>query len=82
MMKVGVEAISKSLAPSTRLASGTATLAYALTSNLTARVEYRHDHISGSASDPFPQHGKGFGLDGGCQDDLDYGIFEVYYEFD
>jgi hypothetical protein len=45
-------------------------------------VEYRHDHISGRAGDPFPQHGKGFCLDGGCQDDLDYGIFEVYYEFD
>lgn len=66
----------------TRLATGTATLGYSLTSNLTARVEYRHDHISGKGGRPFPNHDDGFCGAGSCTSDIDVGIVEVNYQFD
>lgn len=66
----------------TRVATGTATLGYALTSNLMARVEYRHDHLTGTAGDPYPEHGNGFCGSGSCEDDLDVAIVEVTYQFD
>ena len=67
---------------STRLITGTATLGYSLTSNLTARLEYRHDHISGKGGRPFPEHGDGYCTDGGCSSDINVGIVEVNYQFD
>jgi hypothetical protein len=69
----------------TRVASGTATLTYALTSNLSARLEYRHDHISGQADKPFPEHGASClipGATGDCSSTIDMGIIEVNYQFD
>ncbi|MBW2280450.1 MAG: outer membrane beta-barrel protein, partial [Deltaproteobacteria bacterium] len=67
----------------TRLATGTATLSYALTNNLTARLEYRHDHISGQAGDPFPNQRDGCaGSTNVCEDSIDVGIVEVNYQFD
>ncbi len=66
----------------TRIATGTATLGYALTSNLIARVEYRHDHITGTGGRPFPKHDRGFCGSGSCTSDIDVGIVEVSYQFD
>jgi hypothetical protein len=66
----------------TRMWTGTATVGYQFTSNLTARLEYRHDHISGTGGDPFQRSGDGFCLSGDCEDSLDVGIIEVFYQFD
>ncbi|MBW2414621.1 MAG: outer membrane beta-barrel protein, partial [Deltaproteobacteria bacterium] len=67
----------------TRLATGTATLSYALTNNLTARLEYRHDEISSQAGDPFPNQRDGCASGGRkCEDSIDLGIIEVNYQFD
>ncbi len=66
----------------TRIATGTATLGYALTSNLIARVEYRHDHITGTGGRPFPKHDRGFCGGGSCTSDIDVGIVEVSDQFD
>ena len=61
--------------------SATATLAYELTNNLTARVEFRHDVIDTDPIDldPFLKSDSG-AL--GREDQNDVGIIEVIYEFD
>lgn len=65
--------------------TGTATLAYALTNNLMARLEYRHDVIDTDPADtsPFPQADRGFcGGANVCEDQSDSTILEVVYSFD
>lgn len=85
MLDIGGSRFSSALqgpASRTRVATGTATLAYALTNNLVARVEYRHDHLDGSSDRPYPSLNDGFCLNGNCNSDIDVGIVEVYYAFD
>ena len=50
--------------------------------DLIARLEYRHDHITGTGGDPFNEHSEGFCLSGGCTSDIDVALLEVSYQFD
>jgi len=61
--------------------SATATLAYELTENLTARVEFRHDVIDTDPIDTSPFLNSDSGARG-REDQNDVGIIEVVYQFD
>jgi hypothetical protein len=62
----------------TDLYSGTVTLGCALTENMVARLEYRHDKFDTNGR----LRGLGFPKHGGTTGDQDLGLFEVSYTFD